>query len=60
MSKLEQEVLKLYLMQLRYDEMAEKLQEIYPDKKINTKLIDNALQRARLSARNLSINLDWI
>ena len=60
LSKLEQEVLKLYLMQLRYDEIVEKLQEMYPDKKINSKLVDNALVRVRLSARNLSINLDWI
>lgn len=60
LSKLEQEVLKLYLMQLRYDEIVEKLQEMYPDKKITTKLVDNGLCRCRLAARNLSINLDWI
>jgi RNA polymerase sporulation-specific sigma factor len=60
LSDLEQDVLKLYLMQLHYDEMVEKLQEMYPDKKISAKTCDNSLVRVRLKAREMSINLDWI
>ena len=60
LSDLEQDVLKLYLRQNHYDEMVEQLQEMYPTKKINSKVIDNTLCRCRSKAKELSINLDWI
>ncbi|KKL88893.1 hypothetical protein LCGC14_1920170, partial [marine sediment metagenome] len=64
LSRLEQEVLKLYLAQNRYDEMVEKLKVInakdkFTDRKINKKSVDNALQRARSKAQNLADQLDW-
>jgi RNA polymerase sporulation-specific sigma factor len=51
LSKLEQEVLKCYLRQLKYDEIVKELKVIYTNKKITKKTIDNSLQRIRQKAQ---------
>jgi len=53
LSNLEQEVYKLYMKQLRYDEIVEELNKIFPDREMNKKAVDNALQRLRAKAQNL-------
>jgi len=53
LSPLEKEVFKLYVQQYHYDEIAEKLQEMFPDKNYNKKTTDNALQRLKLKAQSL-------
>ncbi len=60
LSKLEQEVLKLYLQQFHYDEIVEKLEKLFPDKRISKKTVDNSLQRIRSKAQDLAKMLDWI
>lgn len=59
LSPLEQEVYKLYMQQLRYDEIVEGLKKIFPKKKCSKKTADNALQRLRSKAQNLADSLDW-
>ncbi len=59
LSNLEQEVCKLYLQQLRYDEIVVALQEIFPSKKISKKTVDNSLQRIRTKAQEMGKSLDW-
>lgn len=51
LSKLEQEVLKLYLKQMKYDEIVKELKVVYVNKKITKKTIDNSLQRIRQKAQ---------
>lgn len=60
LSPLEHEVLMLYLSQHRYDEIVEKLMKIFPQKNISKKTADNALQRVRSKAQNLTENIDWL
>ena len=59
LSPLEHEVLILYLQQCRYDEIVEGLEKIFPEKNITTKTADNALQRLRAKAQNLTENVEW-
>lgn len=54
LSPLEREVLVLYLMQLSYEEMVVELKKRFPKRRINKKLCDNSLVRARWKARVLS------
>jgi RNA polymerase sporulation-specific sigma factor len=59
LSALEQEVFKLYLQQLHYDEIVESLKKVFPDKRITKKTVDNSLQRIRQKAQNMQENIDW-
>jgi RNA polymerase sporulation-specific sigma factor len=59
LSILEQEVLKLYLQQLHYDEIASELKIIFPGKRYSKKSIDNALQRCRIKAQEIGKNFEW-
>ena len=59
LSRLEQEVFKLYIQQLHYDEIVVELRKVFPGKKLNRKAVDNALQRLRSKAQNMAENLDW-
>ena len=59
LSKLEQEVYKLYMRQLHYDEIVEELKEIFPGKKLTKKTVDNALQRLRNKAHEMSRRIDF-
>lgn len=54
LSPLEQAVLILYLQQLSYAEMVIQLKKLFPKRRINKKLCDNSLCRARWKARILS------
>lgn len=60
LSLLEKEILKRYLQQYHYDEIVEELENVFPDKKINKKTVDNALVRVRSKAQNLSEKMDWL
>jgi RNA polymerase sporulation-specific sigma factor len=60
LSKLEQEVFKLYVAQNSYQEIADELSKIFPTrKKIERKVVDNSLVRLKLKAQNMGINLDF-
>lgn len=59
LSELEREVIKLYLKQMRYDEIAEELKKIMPQQDVCKKQIDNALVRARSKAQNMSHNNEF-
>lgn len=59
LSKLEQEVFKLYLQQLHYEEIVLELKRIFPGKHCTKKQVDNALQRCRAKAQELLKTLDW-
>ena len=59
LSALEQEVFKLYIQQLHYDEIVDALKKIFPDKRITKKTCDNALQRCRSKAQEMTENMDW-
>lgn len=59
LSKLEQEVYKLYMKQMRYDEIVVELKKIFPKKNMTKKTVDNALQRLRMKAQNLAQHLDF-
>lgn len=54
LSGLEQEVFKLYIKQLRYDEIVDELVKLFPDKDYDKKAVDNALQRLRTKAQEMS------
>jgi len=58
LSRLEQEVCKLYLQQYHYEEIVESLQDVFPDRNITKKTIDNSLQRIRQKAQDLAKNMD--
>ena len=58
LSRLEQEVFKLYIQQYPYDEIAEALEKIFPAKRFSKKSVDNALVRCRFKAQELSDNTD--
>ncbi len=55
LSRLEQEVFKLYIAQYTYEEMAAELEKIFPDKEWTKKACDNALVRIRAKSRTVSI-----
>ncbi len=59
LSRLEQEVFKLYIQQYPYDEIAQELERIFPNKRFSKKSVDNALVRLRLKAQNMSKNIEW-
>lgn len=59
LSKLEREVLKLYLQQLSYEEIVIELKKVFPGKKILCKTIDNALLRCRSKSQTISTTIDW-
>lgn len=59
LSKLEQEVFKLYIKGFHYDEIVDELLEIFPRKKCTKKTCDNALQRIRSKAQYLAKNMDF-
>lgn len=59
LSDLEREVLRFYLQQFHYDEIVEKLREVFPDREINRKVIDNCLVRVRGKAQFLAKDLDF-
>jgi len=54
LSVLEKAVFMLYLQQYHYDEMAEKLQEMFPNENYSKKSVDNSLVRIRNKSRNLT------
>ncbi len=54
LSRLEQEVFKLYIQQYPYDEIAEALEKIFPAKKFSKKSVDNALVRCRSKAQEMT------
>lgn len=55
LSRLEQEVFKLYIQQYPYDEIAEALEKIFPTKKFSKKSVDNALVRVRSKSRSINV-----
>lgn len=59
LSILEQEVFKLYLQQLHYDEIVHELKKMFPDKRVTKKTVDNSLQRIRQKAQQMANGLDW-
>ena len=54
LSRLEQEVFKLYIQQYPYDEIASALEDIFPGKRFSKKSVDNALVRCRFKAQELT------
>ena len=56
LSRLEQEVFKLYIQQYPYDEIAAALEKIFPNKQFTKKSVDNALVRCRSKAHELNKN----
>lgn len=58
LSRLEQEVFKLYIQQYPYDEIATALEKVFPNKEFSKKSVDNALVRCRSKAQELSTNVD--
>jgi RNA polymerase sporulation-specific sigma factor len=59
LSSLEQEVFKLYIQQLHYDEIVDALKKVFTDKRITKKTVDNSLQRIRQKAQNMQDSMDW-
>ena len=59
LSKLEQEVFKLYLMQYHYDQIVAELRPLFPGKRITKKTIDNSLVRVRQKAQGLIEGKDF-
>jgi len=64
LSRLEQAVFLLYRQRYSYEEMVDRLREIFPEravgkKKISLKTIDNALVRLKSKAQNLAETFDW-
>ena len=59
LSRLEQEVFKLYIRQFHYDEIVEELKKIFPNKNICVKTCDNALVRIRLKSRTMLGDVDF-
>lgn len=59
LSKLEQEVFKLYLQQLHYNEIEAELKKIFPDKKLDKKAVDNSLVRIRNKAQSMTKNQEF-
>jgi len=55
LSRLEQEVFKLYIRQFSYEEMVEQLKQIFPNKRWSKKSCDNALVRVRAKSRTINI-----
>lgn len=58
LSKLEQEVFKLYLQQYHYDEIVDELRKLFPSKRLTKKTVDNSLQRIRAKAQSMLNNDD--
>jgi RNA polymerase sporulation-specific sigma factor len=58
LSRLEQEVFKLYIQQYPYDEIAMALEKIFPNKKFTKKSVDNALVRCRSKAQEMSKSIE--
>lgn len=58
LSRLEQEVFKLYIQQYPYEEIATALEKIFPNRKFSKKSVDNSLVRVRFKAQELSIKYD--
>lgn len=54
LSRLEQEVFKLYIQQYPYDEIVDELEKVFPDKRFTKKSVDNALVRVRSKAQELT------
>jgi len=59
LSRLEQEVFKLYIQQYPYEEIAVALEQIFPTKRFSKKSVDNALVRCRSKAQEMSDNVDF-
>lgn len=59
LSKLEQEVFKLYVGQNSYQEITKELNKIFPDKKYAIKSTDNALSRIKSKSAHLGVNVDF-
>jgi len=59
LSSLEQEVFKLYIQDLHYDEIVDALKKIFPGRRITKKTVDNSLQRVRQKAQEMTKNVDW-
>ena len=59
LSRLEQEVFKLYIQQYPYDEIADALEKIFPNKKFSKKSVDNSLVRVRQKAQNMGADPDF-
>lgn len=59
LSKLEKEVFNLYVRQYHYDEIVDELRDVFRDKKVTKKTVDNALQRIRLKAQGMVDKIDW-
>jgi RNA polymerase sporulation-specific sigma factor len=58
LSRLEQEVFKLYLQQYHYDEIVDELKKMFPNKRLTKKTVDNSLQRIRAKAQSMLLNED--
>ena len=58
LSRLEQEVFKLYIQQYPYDEIATALEKIFPNRRFSKKSVDNSLVRCRQKAQNMGDNID--
>ena len=58
LSRLEQEVFKLYVQQLSYEEIVQELKTTFPNKNWSKKSCDNALVRIRHKAQEMSENVD--
>lgn len=59
LSGLEQEVYKLYMKQMSYEEIVSELRRVFPKKSVKKKTVDNALQRLRAKAQELAEHLDF-
>ena len=58
LSKLEQEVFKMYIQQCPYEEIADELGKIFPNKRFSKKSVDNSLVRVRAKAQGMQIDLE--
>jgi len=53
LSGLEEEVYKLYMQQMSYEEIVIELSKIFPDRECNIKTVDNSLMRLKSKAHDL-------
>ena len=59
LSKLEQEVFKLYISDMPYSEIVDELSKIFKTKEYDKKAVDNALQRIRSKAQELAETMEF-
>ncbi len=61
LSKLEKEIVVLYMQQYHYDEIVDELNKSFPNRQrpLDKRTVDNALQRVRKKAKDISDKIDF-